>query len=92
MRNVSLEYCKTRKLEISKHVRCGLEGELKFQRSNVCCIVFEDAFDDLESRGFSTLPNHFNNVDRRRGIIFTLQQTMTVSSVLNRRYPCYTLL
>ena len=91
MGNVGLKYRKICELEMLKHVQYGLEGELKFQGSDVRCIVLEEALDDLESGRFAPLSNHFDRVDHRCGIVFTLHQAMATSSVLNRPYPCYVL-
>jgi hypothetical protein len=70
--DIGVEYCKLRELEMLKHVQCGLKGELESQNSDVRHIVLEEAFDDLESGRFAPLSNHFNCVDRRCGIGFTL--------------------
>ena len=91
MGNVGFEYRKICELEALKHVRCGLKGESKLQGSDVCCVVLEEAPDDLESRQFTTLSNHFDHVDRRCSIVFTLRQAMAASSVLNSPYSCYAL-
>ena len=92
MGNVSLEYHKICKPQVVKHVGCGLEGQLKFQDSDVGRIVLEEAVNNLESGWFATLFNHFDHVDGCCGIIFALHQAMPASSVLNGSYPCYALL
>jgi hypothetical protein len=78
MGNVSLEYPKICELKTLKHVRFGLEGELKFQGSDVHCIVLEEAPDNLESGRFTTLSSHFDHLDRCCGIVFTLHEAMAV--------------
>lgn len=92
MGNVSLEYHKICKLQALKDVRCGLEGQLKFQDSDVRYIVLEEAADDPESGRFATPSNHFDHVSRRCSSAFALRQAMPASSVLNGSYPCYALL
>src|SRR5882762_2211838 len=91
MGNVSFEYDKVCELEILKHARCGLEGESKFQGSDIRRIVLEDTPDDLESGRIATLSNHFDRVNCGCGVVFTLHQAMAASSVLNRFDLCYPL-
>jgi hypothetical protein len=92
VRDVGFKYFEIFELKTSKHARCGLEGESKVQGSDVRHVVLKEAPDDLESRWFATLSNHFNHVNRGCGILFTPRQAKVASSVFNRRYPCYALL
>ena len=91
MRNIRFEYVEIWEYEALKRVRCGLEGESKSQRSEVRRIVPEEALDGHESGQFATLSNHFDHIDCRCGIAFTLHEAIAASSVLGRPYPCYAL-
>ena len=70
MRNVCFELCKVFKLQMSKHVWRGLEGESKIQGSDVRHIVPEETLDDLERGRFAAMSNHFDYLDRCRSAIF----------------------
>ena len=91
MQNICFEYVEICEYEALKCLRCGLKGESKSQHSEVRRIVPEEALDDHESGQFATLSNHFDHIDCRCSIAFTLHQAIAALSILNRPYPCYAL-
>lgn len=91
MGNIRFEYVEICEYKPLKRMRCGLEGESKSQGGEVRRMVPEEALDDHESGRFATPSNHFDHIDRRCGIAFTLHQAIAASSVPNRPYRRYAL-